>query len=327
MDVDSKRLISDIQSISDSIRQKHRALKRGILETESVLEKTFKPVVDPLKTLTKQLVKKVDVDESRLEDGNDDYEGTNVSHETPQKKRRASFTTPSTRNDELPRTPDFLQTYTVAETPTSAREYLTTPQGRREGEDLLNRLPMGVLAKEYIRRLITDTNRLIDYTYGPHYEGDTLMIGDSKVEFDMNDIIVNGIRYTGTQGLYELIFMKTPDVTYYRQNDLDAYKSILIATNAHRQRYQADGKVNSNKGYKYRNIISKLFGKIGGGVDVDTTWLNTNNSSIEYVHWNDPNELVDRLRLLIASERAGHTGHNNEIVSIIEELREAGIVL
>lgn len=45
-----------------------------------------------------------------------------------------------------------------------------------------------------------------------------------------------------------------------------------------------------------------------------------------FSYWNDPNELVDRLRLLISSSSAGHTGHNNEIISIVEELREANII-
>jgi hypothetical protein len=43
-------------------------------------------------------------------------------------------------------------------------------------------------------------------------------------------------------------------------------------------------------------------------------------------YWDDPNELVDRLRLLVSSTSAGHTGHNNEIISILEELREARII-
>lgn len=45
-----------------------------------------------------------------------------------------------------------------------------------------------------------------------------------------------------------------------------------------------------------------------------------------HTYWNDPNELVDRLRLLVASASAGHSGHHNEILSIIEELREADII-
>jgi hypothetical protein len=35
---------------------------------------------------------------------------------------------------------------------------------------------------------------------------------------------------------------------------------------------------------------------------------------------------VERLRLLIASQQAGNNSVNNEIISIIEELREAAII-
>jgi len=44
---------------------------------------------------------------------------------------------------------------------------------------------------------------------------------------------------------------------------------------------------------------------------------------MDYVFWDDPNELVDRLQLLAASYQAGNKSHTNEIMSILEELREA----
>lgn len=47
----------------------------------------------------------------------------------------------------------------------------------------------------------------------------------------------------------------------------------------------------------------------------------------DYIYWDNPNELVDRLKLLIASQSAGNTNHTNEINSIIEELKEAGIII
>ena len=47
---------------------------------------------------------------------------------------------------------------------------------------------------------------------------------------------------------------------------------------------------------------------------------------IDYIYWNDPNELVNRLNLLIASQNAVNTGQNNEINAIIEELYEANII-
>jgi len=46
------------------------------------------------------------------------------------------------------------------------------------------------------------------------------------------------------------------------------------------------------------------------------------------MHWDDLNELVDHLWLLEASrQNAGHNAHDNEMLSIIEELREAGIII
>jgi len=42
------------------------------------------------------------------------------------------------------------------------------------------------------------------------------------------------------------------------------------------------------------------------------------NNTVDYVHWDDPNELVDRLRLLDASRNTGNNAHDNEILSIIK---------
>lgn len=50
------------------------------------------------------------------------------------------------------------------------------------------------------------------------------------------------------------------------------------------------------------------------------------NQNIVYEYYDDPNELCDRLRLLLASKSAGNSNHDQEINSIIEELRERGII-
>lgn len=54
--------------------------------------------------------------------------------------------------------------------------------------------------------------------------------------------------------------------------------------------------------------------------------LNLSDNKIDYIYFDDPNELINRLRLLIASQMAGNNGHNNEMISIIEELGEAKII-
>ena len=49
-------------------------------------------------------------------------------------------------------------------------------------------------------------------------------------------------------------------------------------------------------------------------------------SEMDYDNWDDPNELVDRLRLIFSRQAAGDFSHNNEWVSIIEESRKAGYI-
>lgn len=50
------------------------------------------------------------------------------------------------------------------------------------------------------------------------------------------------------------------------------------------------------------------------------------SENIVYEYYDDPNELVDRLMLLVSSKGAGNTNHDQEINSIVEELRERNIV-
>lgn len=48
---------------------------------------------------------------------------------------------------------------------------------------------------------------------------------------------------------------------------------------------------------------------------------------VRHEQWDDPNELVERLRLLVASVAADNNSHNNEMQSINEKLTEEGILL
>ncbi|KAE9543661.1 hypothetical protein AGLY_002057 [Aphis glycines] len=70
-------------------------------------------------------------------------------------------------------------------------------------------------------------------------------------------------------------------------------------------------------GNKYRDIITPLF--LSGGLSVQLQ-----KHTLQY--WNDPNELVSRLKPLLASKAAGNTGVSNKILSIFEELREVGYI-
>lgn len=50
------------------------------------------------------------------------------------------------------------------------------------------------------------------------------------------------------------------------------------------------------------------------------------NTNIVYEYFDDPNELCDRLRLLVSSKAAGNSNHTQEINSIVSELRELGLI-
>jgi len=74
------------------------------------------------------------------------------------------------------------------------------------------------------------------------------MLSDKYFDVDTNDfVIVDGVKYKSTLGLYELIFKRIPDDTIYTQNDKLAYKSILLATNAHRCNHKADNPIVGSK--------------------------------------------------------------------------------
>ncbi|KAG8247889.1 hypothetical protein J6590_108657 [Homalodisca vitripennis] len=166
------------------------------------------------------------------------------------------------------------------------------------------------------------------------------MIGDKRIDIHVDDILIDGKRYKGTPGLYELIVMNIPNDYIYTEEDLNAYADMLRETNVYRVNYSATGKIRSNRGSKYKNIIAPLINRVptledhhmstySDLVNKEATGsgINLTNTAPNYVYFNDPNELVDELRLLLASQQAGNTGHSNEINSIIEELLELEPVL
>jgi len=338
---DCEKIVREIAKTSDSIRKKYRSLKTGKMEEDEALERHFKPISDPLKQLVENTVgveyndddEKIESQSSLREKKDVKRLNTSVNDITSTPKRfkhMQQITNAATSTPIQPR--QIVQDKTSVEeifetTPesifTSVRHSLQTSDGQ---VSLQNHL--GPLARKYVTAILSqDKNSTMDYVYGVKFTDKGMLLGDKNFDVDKNDnIIIDGIRYTGTAGLYELIFKRLPDDEIYTENDLQKYKNILITTNAHRRNSNVTQPVLGNKGHKYRYIIAPLFAgnKIGKGIPRAMT---VSNNKIDYVHWNDPNELVDRLRLLEASRQAGNNAHGNEILSIIEELYEAGIII
>lgn len=170
--------------------------------------------------------------------------------------------------------------------------------------------------------------------YGVRFEKGKPMMGTAHVKYNDNVISIDDHSYELTHGLNELLFKKKPDLSMITEDDLKKYKLLLLSTNAHRRDFDPNKPIKSNKGSKYLKVIKPLFSlKTGlGNTSIHFSKESTIpmkkkfKSECDYVYWNDPNELVERLKLLMASKHAGNTGLDNEIISILEELRESEII-
>jgi hypothetical protein len=214
--------------------------------------------------------------------------------------------------------------------------------------------------RDYIDNQIKDTTDAFDFKYGIKHDmtSDKLKIANTDVDFEGKDLKVGSLRYLGTPGLYELLFKKNP--LGYKKGDLDNYMDILKRTNAYRRNFDPKQQIQGSNDSKYTQIIKPYLVEKGilrttsissstpstsglsgalfsqpsylrprtriGSVAGKGLKLKLSKNKIDYIYFDDVNEIVDRLKLLVASQTAGHTGHNNEIVSILEELREAKII-
>ncbi|KAF5282322.1 hypothetical protein FQR65_LT14376 [Abscondita terminalis] len=155
----------------------------------------------------------------------------------------------------------------------------------------------------------------IDYTYGIHYDvaSNKWIIGKSYVTIDDKDIVIDGVKYEGTPGLYELLIMSNPNYNIVTSKDRNNYRDIVIQTNLVRRNYDPNEQLmEKEKDDKLKKE------KSGYGV----LYKEVNQKPVEYKYWNNVHELIDRLQLLWAEKLAGHGGFDNEMLAIFEELYE-----
>ena len=179
-----------------------------------------------------------------------------------------------------------------------------------EEEDIL----VGDIAHKYLSKHSRDT------TFRVRKEGKHHYIGNKHVIITEDDDIVikeSGDRFVGTPGLWELITSKTPKKGSYDEEDYMNYESLMIKTNAlHRDYDPTNPNPIGSKSNKWKNILAPIW--------------HTREKSYEgkgiIIMSSDPNALLERLDLLLASQKAGHTGVGNELVSICDELKRQGIL-
>ena len=129
-----------------------------------------------------------------------------------------------------------------------------------------------------------------------------------------NNIVVDGEKFRGTPGLWELIMEERPrKVT---KDDLEEYKDLLRKTNAlHKDFNPKSSYPRSSRSDKWKFLLRPIWREIRGYEGEGVVIMSS-----------DPNALIERLDLLIASQKAGNTGVGNELVSISDELKRQGVL-
>ena len=179
---------------------------------------------------------------------------------------------------------------------------------------------VGEIARHYLNKPYRDTTFGIRKEKGHHY------IGNKHVIVDGNDIIIrkNGERFKGTDGLWELITSKTPKD--YTKRDYDDYRDLMIMTNAlHRNNDEDNPYPKGSGSNKWINLLSPIWYEKKGAIYFPKKKEGYEGEGVVVIP-SDPNALLERFDLLLASQEAGHTGVRNELVSICDELKRQGVL-
>ena len=188
------------------------------------------------------------------------------------------------------------------------------------------------------------TKEGVDKTFGLHAKNKKFHIGDKPVTIKNNDIIIEGKKYDGSPGLWELITSNNPQ--NFTEKDYINYINLLVQTNTIYQGNDPNNtKPKSSGGSKWNKLISPIWEEIKPkkekkkkkkrqqDPDEDDpqpgpsgTDPQTETPGGGLILPSDPNALIDRFDLLFSSKKAGHTGVRNEIISILDELKRQGVI-
>ena len=183
---------------------------------------------------------------------------------------------------------------------------------------------VGEIAMSYLK--IPEHKR--DTTFGIYKRNGDHYIGNTHVIIKDDDIIIKetGERFVGTHGLWKLITTKnlSLDKIEWDKEDEKDYVRLLEKTYVlHRGNNPNNPHAKSSGGRKWNNILTFIW---------HTNRFPQKGEFEEYegegivVIPSDPNSLLERFDLLLASQEAGHTGVRNELISICDELKKQGVL-
>ena len=172
---------------------------------------------------------------------------------------------------------------------------------------------VGDIAIKYLRL----DDKVRDRTFGINKIDGHHHMGDTHVIIHKNNIIIDNEKFMGTPGLWDLIVLKEPPEKDYSEKEYKNYAHILKKTHVlHQGNNPNNPYPKSSKSYKWNRFLRHIWEY--RGVEFEGEGIVIMSS--------DPNALLERLDLLLASQKAGHTGVGNELVSICDELKRQGVL-
>lgn len=341
MEISLKRRIVNA---AESVKKKVKKIRDLDTDNKNALEMVFKPLTDPLNEIANSRHKKSDTDT-----------GNNTSFDPSDTlKRKSTFDFSDYENDLMSKKNININSKYLSDNDDvsdckrsydDVRDNNSDDEENFDNEYSQNKPLFDSSLNDSFKTISTDKSENEDVSswslspnsfknvpYGVREERGKFRLGSHRVIINDKGFFIAGRHYNSTAGLKELLFKTVPNLPLVTECDKQNYKQMLIDTNAHRRDNDPKKPIKSNKGRKYLEVIRPLFKKVrnesdnslpsGEGLPLMKTW----RKNVDLVYWDDPNELVERLKLLIASRDAGNTGLDNEIISIIEELQEGGYI-
>ena len=201
----------------------------------------------------------------------------------------------------------------IEKLPEAIQPIVKATEEEKEEEEEDDEELIGEIAKDYLNMEFRDKKFGIRKEKGHHY------IGNKHIIVKNNDIIITktGEKLDGTRGLWELIMSKNPQ--NFSDMDYDNYRYLITMSNVlHRGDNPKNPYPKASGSHKWTFLLSPIWfglkpkkGQEGSGVVIIPS---------------DPNALLERLDLLLASQEAGHTGVRNELISICDELKRQGVL-
>ncbi len=198
------------------------------------------------------------------------------------------------------------------------------PISNKTTDNSPNSIKVSNLIASYLQDLRDKSNAGYSIRFNNETKGYT--IGNKEVEFDDNIIQINGVVYTASEGLMELLTKKSPNLNKIKKDDTQNYREILLCSNALYQGFDDTTKrYNADASDKWKFIKVNFITKTPSNHSQQSHKSMVNSqqtsqgSSISFIPSNT-NSLIDSLRLSVGSYQAGNKSEFNKIHAILDEL-------